>query len=399
MKRLAFCVFVLLSGCQSDAERAPTLQVEAGELRVELFAEGELQAVNATPIGATSSGGGRGRRGQSQTLAWIAPNHSFVNEGQVVARFDPSSFEREATEAQFQLEKLAMGLTDKGRELNEALLDLGNQGELVEIELGLAERFNIDNELLYSRLEMIDNMRNSEYLGAKSDHLDQMEDHYATKTEAERAVLESQQQTHQVKLRRSQDGLNAIEVLAPHQGVLVYEKNWSGQEPRVGQQVFPGAKLASLPDLSAMKAQLYVPEAEANGLAEGLDVQLRLEAYTDRPVTGTVTSISHKAQPRERDNPIKFFTVDVVLDQADPSWLRPGQRVQAWIKVAEANDAISVPNQAVFQSEAGTWVYRLDGAEFEKRSVEIGLRGPNRSEIISGLAAGDQVALIDPELG
>jgi len=399
MKQLSPIVFVLcLCACSSDSETAPTLEIEAAELSVALFAEGELQAVNATPIAATGSGSGRGRRGQSQTLAWIAPNHSVVRKDQVVAKFDSSGFQREASEAEFQLQKLTLGLTDKDRELGEALLDLGNQGELVDIEIQMADRFNIDNELLYSRLQMIDNMRDTEFLGAKSAHLDQLEDHYATKSDAERAVLMSQQQTHQVRLRRSQSGLNAIEVLAPHDGVMVYEKNWSGQEPRVGQQVFPGAKLASLPDLSVMKAILHVPEAEANGLAKDLTVQVRLEAYSDRTLSGTVSNISHKAQPIERDSPIKFFTVEVLLDEADPNWLRPGQRVQAWIEVAKAAETISVPNQSLFQNERGSWVYRLNGAVFEKQSVEVGLRGPNRSQITSGLAIGDRIALIDPEL-
>ena len=400
MKRVALIsLLISLLGCADDAAVSPTLQIEEADLIVELFAEGELKAVNATPIAATGSSSGRGRRGQSQTLAWIAPNHSQVRKDQVVARFDSSGFQREISEAEFQLQKLTMGLTDKDRVLDEALLDLGNQGELVEIEMDLAERFTIDNDLLYSRIEMIDNLRNTEYLGAKSTHLSQMEDRYATKSDAERAVLESQQQTHQVRLRRSQGGLDAIEVLAPHDGVMVYEKNWSGQGPRVGQQVFPGAKLATLPDLSKMKAALYVPESEANGLSEGLLVRVRLEAYSERTVSGKVSSISHKAQPIERDNPVKFFTVDVLLDDSDPTWLRPGQRVQAWIEVAKANETISIPNQSLFQNQQGSWVYRLEGSVFEKRSVEVGLRGPNRSQITGGLSRGDRIALVDPEVG
>ncbi len=387
---------MLLSACGESSQEIPTLAISQDDLTITLLADGELKAVSATPI--APGGGGRGGRrgGQRQTLAWIAPNHTVVKTGDVVARFDPSGFQREVADAEFELMKLSLNLTDKGRELDEALLELGNQGELVEIERDMADQFNIDNDLLYSRLEMIDNLRDEAFLDAKADHLDKKGDHYETKTEAERAVLSSQQQTQQVKLRRSQEGLDAIEVLAPHDGVLVYEKNWGGQEPRVGQQVFPGAKLATLPDLSKMKAVLYVPEAEATGLTKDLPVTVVLEAYTDRPVSGQITGVSHKAQPRERDNPVKYFTVDVLLDQSDPAWLRPGQRVSAMIEVAKAPGALAVPNQSIFQDDKQTWVYRKTTGGFERQLIEIGLRGPSRSQITSGVNEGDRIALVEP---
>ena len=59
--------------------------------------------------------------------------------------------------------------------------------------------------------------------------------------------------------------------------------------------------------------------------------------------------------------------------------------------------AIAIPNQAIFQDKTGEWVLVGNGKSLEKRPVALGVRGPNRSEVVSGLAAGDEIALYPPE--
>ena len=56
-----------------------------------------------------------------------------------------------------------------------------------------------------------------------------------------------------------------------------------------------------------------------------------------------------------------------------------------------------MPNQALFLDEAGDWVLVGNGKDFEKRTVILGLRGANRSQVVSGLETGDEIALYPPE--
>ncbi|MFC1776793.1 efflux RND transporter periplasmic adaptor subunit, partial [Pseudomonadota bacterium] len=146
-----------------------------------------------------------------------------------------------------------------------------------------------------------------------------------------------------------------------------------------------------------MEAVLQVLETEAVGLAPGQHADVIIDAFPDRPLTGVVKSISATAAPIARDVPIKFFSVIVSLDESDPTWITPEAQVTAEIHISRIEDTIAIPNQAMFQDETGDWVLVRNGSGLEKRSVSLGLRGANRSEVVSGLQAGDEIALYPPE--
>ena len=184
---------------------------------------------------------------------------------------------------------------------------------------------------------------------------------------------------------------------APHDGVFVYEKNCGGLQVDVGTTVFPGNKIASIPNLDNMEAVLKVQEAEAVGLSRGQQVDLVIDAYPDRSLTGTVTGISATAQPIERDNPVKYFTVTVGLEQADPDWITPDAQVQARIHISKIDDTIAIPNQALFREQEQDWVWIRNGTKFELQKVTLGTRGANRSQVTNGLKTGDEIALYLPE--
>ncbi len=387
---LLICSSIL--ACSDSKVTLPVLELSAQDFRFEVHADGELEAVNATPI--TTPPGGRG----PQTLSWITDGFSTVKKGEIVARFDGSDFQLKADDADYEIQKLGLAIAGKQRELGLSLQGLTNESGIVGLEMDMAEKFNIDDPMLYSQMEIIDSMSDEEFLEAKTDYLDKMGIHYETKSDAEMSVLETQQSSHDAKLKFNERGLSMLEVAAPHDGMFVLQKNWYGNLPRAGQAVYPGTKLALLPDLSQMQASLYVPEVEANGIREGQPATVRLHAYPDRELTGKVSHISKSAQPRQRDNPVKYFTVKVVLDQADPEWLIPGQRLDAAIVVADHSDVISVPAQATFRDEDVSWVYVQQDGGFVRRSIETELCSTSRCLVRSGLEAGEAIALAEPEV-
>jgi len=381
---------LILNAC-TEQPQTPFIEVSAGTFQIEIEASGELDAIDSTFISVPPTALG------AQTLSWIQPEFSQVKSGQVVARFDGSQFEIDLADANFELQKLDFSFSDKQRELNISLQNLSNQTLVVDEELDMAERFAIENELLYSRLEIIDSLSDKDYLNSQLDFLQQQGIHYQSKSAAEVAVLDTQKSNQNAIYQRNEQGLKYQEIVAPHDGIFVYKKNWFGQKTQVGQTIFPGFKIASLPDLSKMKAKVYVPEVEALGLKTGLRAELLLDAYPDRLLQGEVTNVSLSAQPKDRDSPVKYFMVDIVLNKADPSWLVPGQRLKANIKVASVDDAISVPNQAIFQDNGESWVYVEKDGTYQKRSIQIGLRSITRSQIEAGLNHHEKIALVRPE--
>jgi HlyD family secretion protein len=177
----------------------------------------------------------------------------------------------------------------------------------------------------------------------------------------------------------------------------MYEKAWYGQKLDIGSTVFPGNKIATIPNMNKMEAELHVLETEAVGIAVGQVVVVTIDAYPGRPLKGSVSHISATASPIARDVPVKFFTVTVALEDADPEWIKPESRVSAIIAVASIQDAVYVPNQAVFSDGSGDWVLVREGGELIRQEVQLGLRGANRSQILSGLEKESRIALFPPQ--
>lgn len=388
----AMLLSAALAGCgQREADTVETMDVVREDFVISLFSRGELRSATSTPIQPPP--GGRNPR----TIEWLAPNNGWVRQGEVVARFDISDAERKALTAGLEIDKVDLQVMAKERELERLMAELGNQLDLVEIEKLMADTFTIDNELAYSRHEIIDAMRDKALLEYKSGHFEGKKENYSELQSAEVAVLSAQRNTQESQYREHQGMLEQSEVRAPHDGFFVYEKTWWGQYVEVGTTVFPANKIASIPNLDKMEAVLYVLETEAVGLAAGQEATVVMDAFQGRPLGGTVSAISATAAPIERESPVKYFTVTVTLDQADPSWITPEAPVTAEIHISRVENTIAVPNQAIFKDEQGDWVLLRDGGELVRQPVRLGVRGANRSQILSGLEEGDQIALFPPK--
>jgi multidrug efflux pump subunit AcrA (membrane-fusion protein) len=344
MRHLALPALLLLAACgDRGPDSVETMSVEAGEFRISLISRGELRAAESTPI--MPPPGNRSPR----IISWLAPNLSWVSQGDVVARFDISNAERAALTAGIEIDKVDLQVVGKQRELERLLAELGNDLELVDIEKLMTDEFAVESELAYSRFEIIDAMRDKELLDYKSDHLQSRRDDYSERHGAEVAVLDALKATQESQLETQRTLLDHHEILAPHDGYFVIARKWWGQQLDVGSTVFSGTTFASIPKLDGMEAELQVLESEAVGLEKDQVAEVVIDAFPDRALTGQVSFVSASAAPIERDNPVKYFTVRVALDQSDPEWIMPGAIVTAVIHIDQVADAIAVPNQALFR--------------------------------------------------
>ena len=384
-------LILALAACgQTSKVGVETVTVGSGLFEITLHADGELQAVEATPIKPPP--GSRNPR----TIEWLVPDNSWVSKGQIVARFDASLAERGVQDVGIELSKVDIQVLAKQRELERLLGELGNELDLVDIEKVMADEFSFENELAYSRYEIIDAMRDKELLDYRSGHLEGKKDTYRDREGAEEAVLNAARKTQESKYQEHKSLLDNSEVRAPHDGFFVYEKSWFGQKLDVGSTVFPGNKIATIPNLDKMEAVLHVLETEAIGVTEGQFAQVIIDAYPDKPLSGKVSYVSATASPIARDIPVKFFTVTVALNEADPEWIKPESMVSAVIAIDRIENTIFIPNQAIFSDGSGDWVFVRKGRDLVRREIQLGLRGANRSQIVSGLEKDAEVALYMP---
>lgn len=385
-------IVAVVSACEKQTNSTPELVVTKSDTGFSLIAQGELEAVNATPITATNAS----RR--PQTIAWIADQYSLVKKGDVIVRFDGVTFQNEMDVAEFELIKLNYSRAQKHRELDNSLDDFNNESRVVDFEYSMAKKFNIDNPMLYTKIEMIDASDNEEFLAAKSTYIDNMAGHFKGKSDSEVGLIDSKSQMQQAKVDLNQSSLEQLEILAPHDGIVVLKEGWDGSIPQAGKSIFPGMGLASIPDLSEMRAKIFVPEIEAVGLKKEQKVAIKLHAFPQVKFTGVISMISKSAQPKARSNPVKYFTITVTINEKDQAKLLPGQRLDATIFTTDRSNSIVVPIQTIFRNSGKSWVYhKISESTYRKKDVVTGTCSTSQCIIKSGLKENDVIALTEPK--
>jgi HlyD family secretion protein len=393
MIRRALALALVAAGCSPPVEplaEVPTLEVTRSEAFVRrVTAEGYMRAIEATPLTAPEDSQ------RPMKVAWVAVDGSHVRAGDVVVRFDATEMQRElensqddVTSAQRQIEReRTLGSSTARRRDRTAAL--------AGVELEMARSLQTDDERILSRNEIIETRVDAGLAQAKADHAREVK-------QVEGAVSRSQRDVHDIARRgarsavdRAEQGLARLEITAPQDGLLVLERDWKGNPLRVGDTIWPSQKVAEIPRVSAMEAELYVLEADAGDLVAGLPAELVIEAHPERVYEAKLARVDTLAKPRHQEVPVQYFAVTLALPQTDEATMKVGQRVRATI-ILEQGDALVVPRQAVFERDGRLFVHRRDGAQFEEVEVKLGSSSAGRVVITEGLQEGDRIALRDP---
>jgi hypothetical protein len=353
-------------------------------------AEGLLKAVEATPVRVPGND-------VSLKVGWMIEDGIAVRAGDVVVRLDPSQ----------TVKLLADGRADRATadrrgekddaESGALVANLGRDAEQARRERTTAETFQSRDPELFSRHEIIEADIDVGLATQKEHHAiaSRRERQGLARTSRELIALDGRKA--QLKIDKAERELAALELKAPHDGIVVLKRNWRGELPQVGQVVWSGQALAEIPDLTKLEAEIWVLEADAGGLVPGRAATVSQEAHAGAPVAATVKSVDALARPRLRNVPIQYFGAVLSLASTDPARMKPGERVVATLDLGSEKDALVVPRHAVFERGGKTVVYRRARGEFTPVAVTLGTSALGRVVVASGLAEGDVVALVDPE--
>ncbi|MCG9696451.1 HlyD family efflux transporter periplasmic adaptor subunit [Shewanella sp. Isolate11] len=383
-------VLALTACSQQQQDGVLTMEVGSRDFNVEIPATGELEASQSTAVTVPI-----GLRGP-QSLAWILDNFTQVKAGDVIAKMDRTRTSYQLEMEKFDFDRLSLDSEMQQKEDQTVSKELTTGTKVTSEEKALAERFFSEDERVYTKIEIIEQMRNQDYLGAKLDYFDWGLAQHDEQAQAELQLIKLKQGGHQAKIQRYQNNLSQMEIVAPHDGLFVYQSSWDGAMPAVGDMMWSGSTIGTLPDTSVMQAKCFVLESEAAGLAVGKSATVYLDAYPDKPFKGTVTQVDALAKPKEKDSPVNYFQFTVSLDKTLVDIMQPGRQLNVKVHALSLTDVITIPNQAIFQKEGQYWVYMKTNAGFIKQNVTPGQRSIDTTEIISGLSKGDVIALTTP---
>ena len=92
---------------------------------------------------------------------------------------------------------------------------------------------------------------------------------------------------------------------------------------------------------------------------------------------------------------LKVYTTEIHLDEEEDG-LRTGMSCRASIIIAEYQDVVYIPVQAVIRIGDQPTVYVVEDGRIKPRKVEIGLDNNRMVHVISGLEPGEHVLLTPP---
>ena len=142
---------------------------------------------------------------------------------------------------------------------------------------------------------------------------------------------------------------------------------------------WPNDKVAEIPDLGSMEAEVWVLEVDAGGLTVGQTATVLVEGRPDAEVKAQVRHVDALAQPRQQGSQVQYFGAVLAIERTDPTFMKPGMRVGAHIVVADRAEALVVPRQTVFERDGKRVVFRTRRwGGFEPAEVEMEAVAPER---------------------
>ena len=371
-------VFVAMkAGGKKEAPKPPVKvgKAEVADVQVKVTEVGNVQPEVKVDVKSAVSG---------KVVAIVHRDGDQVKRGEVLARIEP--------------------------DLNQAqsLADTKNQLSSAEIRYNQAKKnYEQDHKLFLDGLLASKGNRDSEteFLAAKQEF---------EKAQEKYNLVEKSG----IPIGAAPDKFQGSNVVAPMDGLVLTKNVEIGDTITSGVSSFnAGTILFSVADVSSMIVKAGVNEVDIGKIHVDMPVKVTLDAYPKIAFAGRIARIA----PAVRiDDKVRVFDVEVRLD-AQGRELRSGMTANIEVAGERKDHVLTVPVESVFSRDSQEVVYvkkNLDpkaAAEaskkkgdkdnkdawktwFDRRVVTTGLSDNAHVEILSGIKAGEEVALEDPTL-
>lgn len=332
-------------------------------------------------------------------VIWIVKEGEEVKEGDVLVKFDPGELQKELNERESEVKSLKAELKQREENLKSMELDYEMQMNSAKLEYELSKVQVVEDEGLLPK-------KNLEEAKLKLKAAEERFNKTKEKLESAKREAEANIEITRVKLKNAQnnynfakESLDKMVVRAPSSGLVVLNEIWVGGEERkvqVGDSVWPGYSLISLPDFSTIKTKVWVSEIDAGKIKKGQKAIVSIDAFPGLKIKGEVESIAQVGAKRDWESTKKEFEAILNLSRIDER-LRPGMTAHGEIIVEELKNVIKVPIESVKEIEGKNFVFLKKGFGIKKQEVKLGKRNATHIIVEEGLKVKDKIFLIPPE--
>ena len=178
------------------------------------------------------------------------------------------------------------------------------------------------------------------------------------------------------------DPKGLVDITAPVSGVITDQEVTNG----ASVQAYSTPNPFTISDLTTVWIVCDVYESDMAHVRVGQPADIKLNAYPDKVLKGTISNIGAILDPNLR-------TTKVRIEVANPgAMLRPGMFGTATLFGREKQNYAAVPASAIVHLHDRDWVYVPAQEKFKRVEVVSGEQLPNNMQVIlSGLQPGQQV--------
>jgi HlyD family secretion protein len=217
----------------------------------------------------------------------------------------------------------------------------------------------------------------------------------ATKAKTDLAAAEATLKWEKSQLGKFTTQLASCEVRAPRQGIVVYAKQ-EGKRVELGATVHFKQHLFSIPDMTQMQVKAFVHESALRRIEPGQKAEVRIEAFPDVVMTGTVDRIDsfYDSVRHWMSGGVKEYAAIVRIDSLGRNVSpKPGMTASTVINAGNLTDALVVPLPAITEHDGVYYCYVVTQDSIQRREVTLGDNTDTFVEITDGLNEGERVAL------
>jgi multidrug resistance efflux pump len=379
-----------LAGCSGTGARADAgqggadeLAVHRGPFRQRVLLTGELAAEKGDALTVP-----RTNAFQLQ-IRWMAEDGARVKAGDPVVSFDNSQFASD-------LEEKRLSAASAGSELDRTAAESKTSAAEKEFNVQKArselEKARIAASVPKDLLSLREYQERQLALKRAESDLAKAQEELAAQRKGNRTDLQIKGislDKSRRDIRDAEEAIEALTVRAPRDGMmLVGQHPWEGRKLQVGDTVWIGMTVATLPDLSSMIVQANLSDVDDGRIVPGLEALCTLDAYPSVTYRGRVMEISPVARESRRSALLRHFPVRITLDKSDPRRMRPGMSVRVEVLGPEIKQALLVPREALDLSGPRPRVLLAAGGGAE---VRLGPCGANECVVESGVADGTRL--------
>jgi len=389
-----FIVYYFVSGAKENKASDLFATVKKGQFKVEIETTGELEAKNSVSI--LGPGGLRNFQIWQVTIQSMVDEGTVVKKGDWVATLDRSEFQNKYSQKQIELEKANSKFVQT--QLDTTLQMRQSRDELINLKYGVEEKEIV---LQQSKYEPPASIKQAEINldKAKRSYEQALENYKIKKNQNVEKMREVEAELR--KVRDEFTGMTAVlesfNVLAPEDGMVIYRKDWDGKPVKAGSQIHMWEPtVATLPDLTKMVSKTFVNEVDIRKIKVGQKVNVGLDAYPEKKLTGSVMRVANVGEQRPNSDS-KVFEVAVELDGTDPT-LRPAMTTSNRIVASVIDSVLFVPLESLHSLyDSITYVYKREGLNTIKQEVIVGETNANDVIILGGLVVNEKIYLSTPQ--